>query len=294
MVSNISGSNNDFGQKVYVQRDLSNTKSAVKKADELDSAVEKTAAGVFIPLRRLQSVPDKINNGENVAAATALGLAFMTLPEDLRDVRAGYRQAKAFVTGQKYTAPYVTKEFQHDFSWLKGTFFQSLFNKVKSEKGIENVRKLYKADKSLYNTPFGKLIKKALNISDGKSKLSEVKDIFGEKMFVREIKAPNLLAELTGRTMKRITIFGVAALALLELPKLFKATGEGNNFFEQAGNTAKQTVKSGINVASIAAGIGYCGAIGAKHGGAFGSLLGMSIGAVVGATASNKMQGFIS
>lgn len=292
MVQGIS--NNDFGQNTQVQRDLKSVKTVVQKTDEIDLAVEKTAAGVFIPYRRMMSVPQKIEEGDIVAAGIAGGLTFMTLPEDLRDIRAGYRQVKAFVTGQKYVAPYVTKDFQHDFSWLKGTFFQNLLNKVKSNKGKETVFKIYTADKSLYNISLGKFIKKTLNITDGKSKLSQVKNLFGDNMFVTEIKAPNVFGELTGRAMKRITVFGLAALALLELPKIFKSTNKGDNFFEQTGNTAKQTVKSGINVASIAAGIGYCGAIGAKHGGAFGSLLGMSVGAVVGAIASNKMQEFIA
>ena len=292
MVQGIS--NNDFGQNTQVQRDLKSVKTVVQKTDEIDLAVEKTAAGVFIPYRRMMSVPQKIEEGDIVAAGIAGGLTFMTLPEDLRDIRAGYRQVKAFVTGQKYVAPYVTKDFQHDFSWLKGTFFQNLLNKVKSDKGKETVFKIYTADKSLYNISLGKFIKKTLNITDGKSKLSKVKNLFGDNMFVTEIKATNIFSELTGRAMKRITVFGLAALALLELPKIFKSINKGDNFFEQTGNTAKQTVKSGINVASIAAGIGYCGAIGAKHGGAFGSLLGMSVGAVVGAIASNKMQEFIA
>lgn len=293
MVQGISG-NNDFGQSVHIQRDMNGTKSAFKKADELDLAVEKTAAGVFIPCRRMMSVPKKIEEGDVVAAGIAGGLAFMTLPEDLRDVRAGYRQVKAWATGQKYEPKYDPKKFQHDFSWLKGTFFQSLLNKVKSDKGRETVKKIYESDKSLYNTPLGKFIKKALNITDGKFKPTQIKNVFGGNMFVAEIKAPNAFAELTGRAMKRITVFGLVALALLELPKIFKSTVTGDNIAEQAGNTAKQTIKSGINVASIAAGIGYCGAIGAKHGGAFGSLLGMSVGAVLGATASNKFQGFIA
>lgn len=293
MVQGISG-NNDFGQSVHIQRDLNGTKSAFKKVDELDLAVEKTAAGVFIPYRRMMSVPKKIEEGDVVAAGVAGGLAFMTLPEDLRDVRAGYRQVKAWATGQKYEASYVTKKFQHDFSWLKGSLFEDWYKNTKS-KTVKNVLKfLYAQDESIYRTTIGKKIRKFLGLTNGKGIETKTKDRFGNNMIVDEIKAPNAFAELTGRAMKRITVFGLVALALLELPKIFKSTVKGDNIAEQAGNTVKQTAKSGINVASIAAGIGYCGAIGAKHGGAFGSLLGMSAGAVIGSIASNKMQEFIA
>lgn len=288
------GNNDSFGQYAQVQRDLNSAKAVAQNVDTIEADVAKIGTGIVIPLRRMQSVPKKIKEGDTVAAVAAGGIAFMTLPEDLRDIRAGYRQVKAKITGEKYVPSYVSKDFQHDFSWLKGTFFQKILNKIKSQKGKETVAKIYVADKSLYNTPLGEFIKRTLNITDGKSKISEVKDIFGRKMEVTEIKAPNAFAELTGRAMKRITVFGLAALALLELPKIFKATGQGDNFLEQSENTVKQTVRAIINVASIAAGIGYCGAIGAKHGGAFGSLLGMSIGAVAGAAASNKIQEIIA
>ena len=65
---------------------------------------------------------------------------------------------------------------------------------------------------------------------------------------------------------------------------------QGDTLTEQVGNTAKQTVKSGINFASITAGIAYGGAIGAKKFGATGSLIGMGVGATLGAFASNKIQ----
>lgn len=70
--------------------------------------------------------------------------------------------------------------------------------------------------------------------------------------------------------------------------------GDGNNMAEQAGNTAKQTVKSGINLASITAGIAYGGAIGSKYGGPLGSLIGMGTGAVFGSLVSKKAQEVIS
>jgi hypothetical protein len=94
--------------------------------------------------------------------------------------------------------------------------------------------------------------------------------------------------------MKRTTKLGVIALGLLELPKILKSTNQGNSIAEQTGNTGKQLVKSGINLTSVTAGIAYGGAFGAKKFGAIGSLVGMGAGAVLGATASNKIQSLVS
>jgi hypothetical protein len=94
--------------------------------------------------------------------------------------------------------------------------------------------------------------------------------------------------------MKRLPLLSVAAIALLEIPKIFKAMNKGETIGEQAGNTAKQTVKSGINATSTLAGIGYGGAIGAKYAGATGSLIGMGAGAILGSKLSEKLQGIIA
>ena len=93
--------------------------------------------------------------------------------------------------------------------------------------------------------------------------------------------------------MNRTTLIGTAVLAALELPKIFKAMNQGDTMADQAGNTIKQTVKSGINLTSITAGIAYGGAIGSKHGGPLGSLVGMGAGAILGSLTSGKVQELI-
>lgn len=89
-------------------------------------------------------------------------------------------------------------------------------------------------------------------------------------------------AKLTARAMRRTTVLGFGAIALLEVPKIFKSDEK-----------IKQTTKSALNVASITSGIGYCGAIGSKHGGATGSLIGMGVGAILGSKLSEKTQQII-
>ncbi|MEI8377123.1 MAG: Hsp70 family protein, partial [bacterium] len=56
----------------------------------------------------------------------------------------------------------------------------------------------------------------------------------------------------------------------------------------------KMVEEFGSSPADLIAGIGYGGALGAKKFGAMGSLVGMGVGAVLGATASNKIQDIIA
>ncbi len=80
----------------------------------------------------------------------------------------------------------------------------------------------------------------------------------------------------------------------MELYNITKAATKGNTLGEEAKNGTKQTIKSGINLASMTAGIGYGGAIGAKYGRGFGSLVGMGIGAALGSEISKKTQDIIT
>ncbi len=278
-----------------LQRDVRDVKEKVDKVDSVDEKIEKSVFGSLPPVRRIMSLPDKINNGDAASAVGLASLAIVNFPEDMRDIKAGYNQLAAKLGGKAYTPAYDYSKYQHYFSFFKGTLMQEWMNKAKTQAGRERVAKWYAMDESIYNSKFGEKVKGFLGITDGKSKyVPEMKNVFGNEMFVSEIKANSKFAELTGRAMKRVTILGVAALALLELPKLFKAMNKGDSISEQAGNTIKQTGKSAINVTSILAGIGYGGALGAKKFGAMGSLVGMGVGAVLGATASNKIQDIIA
>ena len=120
-----------------------------------------------------------------------------------------------------------------------------------------------------------------------------MKNNFGDEVTINKIKAKGLFGDLTARAMKRTTVLGLGALALIETPKIFKAMGEGNDIGNQAENTFKQAIKSTMNVASITAGIAYGGAIGARCGKSLGSLVGMGVGAVLGSLVSNKAQSLV-
>jgi hypothetical protein len=287
--------NNAYKSYPQLQRDVNGVKEQVAQVDSVEENLEKCFFGSITPVRRVMSLPDKFEKGDAVAGLGLASLAIVNLPEDIRDMKAGYHQLAAKLGGKAYTPAYDYSKYQHDFSFFKGTLMQEWMNKAKTQAGKERVAKWYAMDKTLYASKFGDKVKNFLGITNGKQELaSGIKDVFGNEMIVTEVVAKNKFAELTGRAMKRVTVLGVVALALLELPKLFKAMNKGESISEQAGNTIKQTGKSAINVTSILAGIGYGGALGAKKFGAMGSLVGMGVGAVIGATASNKIQDIIA
>ena len=299
MVKGIGLSVNFYTKNAYqgypqLQRDVNDVKGQVAQVDSIDEKVEKAFFGSIPPVRRVMSLPDKLEKGDTLAALGAATIAVTLLPEDIRDIRNAYNQVSAKIKGTSFVKPYENVKYQHDWSFLKGSLIDYFVKKMKDSKARDAIMKWYDADESLYNTKFGEKVKGFLGITDGLSiPAKNMKDRFGGQMYVTEIQTKSLFGELTGRAMKRTTKIGAILLAALELPRIFKAMNQGENITEQAGNTVKQTAKSAVNVTSLLAGIGYCGAYGAKRFGAIGSLVGMGIGAVVGATASDKIQDVI-
>lgn len=284
---------NAYNQYPQLQKDIKDAKANADSVDNVDTKIEKAALGSIPVFRRGLSLPDKFASGDTVAAVGATALLVANLPEDCRDIKSAFNQGKTILNGQKFTPKYDYTKYQHDFSFFKGTLFENWAQNTKNEKVKNTLNNLYQKDVSIYHTNLGEKVKKFLGITSGEAIETTAKDRFGNNAIVTEIKAPSAFAELTGRAMKRTTKLGVCALALLELPKIFKATNQGNTIGENTENTGKQIVKSGINLASVTAGIAYGGAFGAKKFGSIGSLVGMGIGAVVGATASKKIQDII-
>lgn len=220
--------------------------------------------------RRTLSIPDKIEHGE---AATAIGmasLALINLPEDLRDIKSAYNQ----LNGVK--ASYDYKNYQHDFSFLRGTAIEKWLHR-KMDGGSMWAKWLYDNDKNLAQTAFAKKINNFTGAEESDIIETSIRDCKGETAIAIKYKG-SFFAKLTARALRRTTKLGLLAMALLELPKIFKSKEKIN-----------QTGKSAVNVASLTAGIAYGGALGGRFG-AMGSLLGMGAGAIAGAKISNKVQ----
>lgn len=260
------------------------------KKQEKDSKLVM-ALEALPPVRRVASLSDKVENGDLVPALGLASLALINLPEDCRDIKASIEQLKCWYKGEKFVPKYDYKQYQHNFSFFKGTAIEEWLHKH-VDAGKKWANWLYENDKTLADTKFGKNL---LKITKGKAKdviETEIKNYKGVKAeaFLYE---GSKFGQLTGRAMRRATKLGVIALALIELPKILKAVTEGDGISEKASSTLEQTTKSAINVASTTAGIGYGGAIGAKYFGATGSIVGMGLGAILGSKLSDKVQQFI-
>lgn len=262
------------------------------KNDELNP-VEKTVVSSVAPARRLCDIPNMIKSGDTLAAAGLAGLTLVSLPEDCRDLRAAYNHSSCVLRRKRLSVPYNYHKYQHDFSFFRGTLLHEGMKRIKSAKGKKIVDKLYKADVTLYNTKFGKWIQKLLGLENGKTVKSKIKNLYGQEISVQKIIAKNDflgLKELTGRALKRTSLLGVAFMGVLELPKIIKSAFKGDDKKEKIQSFGAQLSKSALNVASVTAGMGYIGAIGAKKYGAFGSLVGMGLGVIFGAKLSNFIQ----
>lgn len=223
------------------------------------------------PVRRTLSIPDKIKNGDTTTALGMASLALINLPEDLRDIKGAYNQLKGAAPSYDY------KNYQHDFSFLKGTAIEKWVCK-QADAGKKWAIWLRKNDKTLAHTNFGEKIINLVSADEKDVVRTAIKNFNGEKALAYSYSGSSF-AQLTSRALRRTTVLGIGAVALLELPKILKSD-----------HKIKQTAKSAVNVASVTAGISYGGAIGAKFGGATGSLIGMGLGAVLGSKISTKVQ----
>lgn len=310
---------NSYNSYPQLKKDIQEVKGAVEKTDSIDESVKKMTTGVVTPFRRLGSLDDKLKKHEYFAAAGLTTLAVVNLPEDCRDLQKGIQQINHNVLSRKtkdyfknhtsktgrdiyknfihYDALYDRKTYQHGFSFFRGTLLERFANPYQA-KNKELAAKLLEADRSVLRSNFGEFVLKKLGVEEIDCVDTTIKDIGHSKknplyISASSFKGGSKFGRLTAKAMHRIPLLSVAALALIELPKIFKSHKEGGTAISKVDSVAKQTVKSGINVAGILAGIGYAGAAGSKYFGPLGSLVGMGVGAVAGAIGSKKIQELI-
>ncbi len=259
------------------------------QSDNNLNPVEQTLVNSVAPVRRITGLPEMIRQGDGLAAAGLAALTVVSLPEDCRDVRDACKHSSCLIRRKKFKAPYDFAKYQHDFSFFRGTLLHEGMKRIKSERGKRIVDKIYSADKTVYNTRFGKWLKKLLGIKDGKFVQSHIKNLYGKEVPVQEmiIKKDFLgLKDLTGRAMKRTSVLGVAFMGALEVPRLIKSLRKDDN----GKSFGIQTAKSTLNVLGITVGMGYLGALGGKKFGALGSLLGMGLGVLCGVSSAKCIQ----
>lgn len=264
---------------------------------EIHHSALVSSMGAISPIRRLTCISDDIKKGEYGAAAGLAGLALINSTADLDDIKDSYKQVRHWLGGPEFKRAYDHEIAQHPFSFLRGTLLHKLIDKIRG-KHPELVDKITNFDKTLAGTRFGEKTLGALKVEEIGAIRTGIKSLehttANPDYLWASVYKGGSFGKLTARAMERTTIIGLCVLGAFELPKLIKSMKQGDNIFEKTENTAKQTVKSAVNMTALAAGIGYFGALGSKMHGNVGSLLGIGVGAMVGNCVSEKIQGLIS
>ncbi len=263
---------NQVDKLPQIRQDYENIRQAVDKENSLPSIFD-----IIPTFRRIERVPQKLEDSDFVPAAGLTALAVLNGPEDLRDMKSAYRQIKSYLEHKTPDLPYNYKIAQHPFSFFRGTLLQKFVNPETSP-CPKLAEKLLDKDKTLIETNFGKWLVKQFRIEASKVDTT-IKDITHSEEKPKYVQAnhfkSNLFGELTARAMTRTTKIGTIVLGGLEAVHLAREISDGENIL-------KSSAKSAISFASSLAGIGYGGAIGAKYFGPAGSLIGMGLGAIAG------------
>jgi hypothetical protein len=288
---------NQAMQYPAIKKDYKNVQRHVAQVTTTDKAI-LCALDSLPQFRRFGSVEDTVNNGDMLPAIGLASLAAVNFEEDLKDVKAAVKQVKAKFTGEAFKPAYDYKNYQHPFSFFRGTLIEKFANPDVSN-NKELAQKLLKMDRTVVDTKFGKHMLHLLGAENPIEIETAIKDIghtAQNPLYVKAVGYKNVsaFADITARAMKRVPLIGIVALSLFEVPKILKSLNHDDTITQNTVNLTKQTLKSGINVVSIATSIAYGGAIGAKKFGPSGSLIGMGVGAIIGSAFSKEVQAVIS
>ncbi len=264
---------NQVDKLPQIRQDYEDIRQAVDKENSLPSIFD-----IIPTFRRIERVPQKLEDSDFVPAAGLVSLAVLNGPEDLRDMKSAYRQIKSYLEHKTPDLPYNYKIAQHPFSFFRGTLLQKFVNPETSP-CPKLAEKLLDNDKTLMQTKLGKWLVKQFGIKEFSvdTTIKEITHTESKPDYVKAKKfvTNSIFGELTARGMTRTTKIGTMVLGGLEAAHLAREISDGENIL-------KSSAKSAISFASSLAGIGYGGAIGAKYFGPAGSLIGMGLGAIAG------------
>ena len=237
---------------------------------------------------RVNSVPEKLEEKDYTPAMGLVSLAIMNGPEDLRDVMSSYKQIKeGFPDPKTFHSGYDNRYAQHPFSFFRGTILSEYLNP--NSKDCPNPKlaaKLIQEDKTLWDTKFGNWVQENLGVKTQKI-LTDMNEIDSTIQNPKKVPAKKFITnssakDIIARAMTRTTKLGTIALGGIEAAHVAHEVKNGENFFEQMG-------KSAVTLGTTIAATGVLGAIGAKHLGPTGSLVGMGLGAITGALVGKTM-----
>lgn len=176
---------------------------------------------------------------------------------------------------------YDPKMAQHPFSFFRGTVLHEYLN-PNSEKCINKklAKKIILWDVSLRETKFGKWILDKLGVKEVAKISTNIESLLHTKDFpyyvqAKIYKSRNLFGDLTARALSRTSLIGTGALGGLGvIHTAYKV--------KQGGDIIEETAKTALQIGTTLIGVGYLGAIGYKHLGTLGSLVGIGAGTALG------------
>ncbi len=238
---------------------------------------------------KINSLPDKLEQKDYLPATGIATLAIMNGPEEINDVMSAYKQIKnGFPKPVSFHSGYDNKKAQHPFSFFRGTILHKYLNPLSEDCPNPKVAGwLIREDKCLWDTKFGKWVQKKLKINNGDTKttIEEIDSNNNCKKFAyaKTFETNNPFKDITARALTRTTKLGTLVLFGIEAAHVAHEVSNGRNFFEEAG-------KSALTLGTTTVATGVLGAIGAKHLGPTGSLVGISAGTLIGALTNNAMN----
>ena len=254
----------------------------IKVTNKIDSKTAKTALAVLeaIPtIRRVNSLPYELDNKNYSRAMGVAMLAAANSPGDIREMGLALREIKNFFKGNPFTY-----KGQHQASFFKNTFFDSLVDKIPT---------LEKLDKSLYDTKIGEKVKATLKIKIAPLEKGGINTIEGLSKNAKKIStfkfAGNFGQKLIGRALLRIPVLGLAASFAFEIPSLIKSVENKGTTVDKVKSFTKQLGKSTGHIALVNGAIAIGGALLMPYG-VLAALGGMAIGSAVGLFASKKFS----
>lgn len=229
------------------------------------------------------NIAKEVHNKDYLCAKALTSLAILNGPTDLDDFFSAWKQIKSKFK-ENMQDGYDPKKAQHPFAFLRGTILHKYLN-PNSEKCFDKklAKKVIKEDVSLAETKFGKDIMKKINVKHVESINSNVESLLHTKEKPNYVKAfiydsKNTFGDLTARALTRTPKLGVYTLSGLGAVHAGYEIAKGHNIFATATKTA-------LEVGTTLTTVGYFGAIGYKHFGTVGSLIGMGLGTALGAIA---------
>ena len=278
----IHPNSSDIKMRGNLEKDTANfTTKFIDEVNKHDKAaiskeeLFKMASSPIAPIRRVFGVKDSSERNKKIKTAGLALLALNNLPMDFSDINSVLRQIK-----NKKIAPNPT---QMEFTFAQDTLLEFPLRQLRKKFDTQKFDTVYdKIDKSLFNTKIGQKIVKAMNLTVTREiKPGESMDIIKNglkqnKVYI--IKGKSKIAKLICRSMMRIPVLSVAAFALLEIPDIVNAVKNEEQKDKKLQAAGKQLIKSGINIASMVAGMAAVGAVLDRRFGAIGSLIGIGLG----------------